>query len=176
MPSSSNLTSMFPSTSPTSKSNLPLVFFFLSSSLFLCFFFLCSLFLLYFFLIFAFPRFRIFASFDSDIHFIIFIYYYYNNIIGYMPIAFNTFFTISLSTGQLTQTDGGPGETPDPVIISTSDGSAAMGSFLQAASFTHYPLFFLSSSFSSHFHLFFISFPIFFVFIPFSSLGLFIAQ
>jgi len=52
---------------------------------------------------------------------------------GYMPIAFDTFFNIDLSTGVLTQTDGGPGETPDPVIISTGDGTAAMGSFLQSA-------------------------------------------
>lgn len=54
-----------------------------------------------------------------------------------MPIAFNTFYTLNLTTGVLTQTNGGPGETPDPVIIATSDSSSAMGSFLQGA-YTQY--------------------------------------
>lgn len=46
---------------------------------------------------------------------------------GYLAMEFNTFWTINLATGAVTPQNAGPAETPDPVIISTSDQKYAMG-------------------------------------------------
>jgi len=62
---------------------------------------------------------------------------------GYMPENFNQFWTLHLANGFLNHTDEGPGETPDPVIISTPDQNYAMGAFLVSApaTYVHYARF-----------------------------------
>ena len=46
---------------------------------------------------------------------------------GYMPPIFSDFFTIELSTGNLTTLSDGPGEQSLPIVFSTRSGSHAMG-------------------------------------------------
>lgn len=68
---------------------------------------------------------------------------------GYMPIRFGSFYTIDLATGKLQAVDHGPGETPQPVILATSDSAFAMGSFLETyphADLISYARFYFPSS------------------------------
>lgn len=62
---------------------------------------------------------------------------------GYMPETFSSFWTLNLANGQLAAIDQGPGETPDPVIISTPDQTHAMGAYLAGAptDYVHYARF-----------------------------------
>jgi len=64
---------------------------------------------------------------------------------GYMPgdTYFNTFWTINLQNGTLTQVNAGPAETLDPVIISTPDRQYAMGAYIAIAPsvYAHYARF-----------------------------------
>ena len=46
---------------------------------------------------------------------------------GYMPPAFEKFWTLDEKSGQLQPLDDGPGEQPHPIVFSTADGSHAMG-------------------------------------------------
>lgn len=46
---------------------------------------------------------------------------------GYMPIAFDQFWTFDLKTRAIHQVDDGPRENPLPLIFSTKDGGHAMG-------------------------------------------------
>jgi hypothetical protein len=46
---------------------------------------------------------------------------------GYMPAAFNTFHRLDRKEGKLKPLSDGPGEQPDPVVLSTADGKFAMG-------------------------------------------------
>jgi hypothetical protein len=46
---------------------------------------------------------------------------------GYMPAEFDTFLRFDAASGTLLPLDDGPGEQADPVVLSTSDGSHAMG-------------------------------------------------
>jgi len=52
---------------------------------------------------------------------------------AYLPDSFSSFWLIDLTSGQLTPTSAGPGETADPVIIGTPTGSYAMGAYLASA-------------------------------------------
>jgi hypothetical protein len=46
---------------------------------------------------------------------------------GYMPNEFSEFWRVSKASKELQRLDDGPGEQPDPVILSTRDGQFAMG-------------------------------------------------
>ena len=46
---------------------------------------------------------------------------------GYMPEEFSEFWRVSTASRELHRLDDGPGEQPDPVILSTRDGQFAMG-------------------------------------------------
>ena len=46
---------------------------------------------------------------------------------GYMPKEFSEFWRVSKTSKELQRIDDGPGEQPDPVILSTRDGQFAMG-------------------------------------------------
>jgi hypothetical protein len=46
---------------------------------------------------------------------------------GYMPKEFSEFWRVSKTSKELQRLDDGPGEQPDPVILSTRDGQFAMG-------------------------------------------------
>jgi hypothetical protein len=46
---------------------------------------------------------------------------------GYMPREFSDFWRVSKTSKELQRIDDGPGEQPDPVILSTRDGQFAMG-------------------------------------------------
>jgi hypothetical protein len=46
---------------------------------------------------------------------------------GYMPPEFEQFFSFKRQTGDLEPLSDGPGEVPDPVVLSTADGAHAMG-------------------------------------------------
>lgn len=46
---------------------------------------------------------------------------------GYMPEEFSEFWRVSTASRELQRLDDGPGEQPDPVILSTKDGQFAMG-------------------------------------------------
>ena len=46
---------------------------------------------------------------------------------GYMPKEFSEFWRVSTTSRELQRLDDGPGEQPDPVILSTRDGQFAMG-------------------------------------------------
>ena len=46
---------------------------------------------------------------------------------GYMPKEFSEFWRVSKTSKGLQRIDDGPGEQPDPVILSTRDGQFAMG-------------------------------------------------
>ena len=46
---------------------------------------------------------------------------------GYMPREFSEFWRVSKTSKELQRLDDGPGEQPDPVILSTRDGQFAMG-------------------------------------------------
>ena len=46
---------------------------------------------------------------------------------GYMPKEFSEFWRVSTASRELLRLDDGPGEQPDPVILSTKDGQFAMG-------------------------------------------------
>ena len=46
---------------------------------------------------------------------------------GYMPKEFSEFWRVSKTRKELQRLDDGPGEQPDPVILSTRDGQFAMG-------------------------------------------------
>lgn len=46
---------------------------------------------------------------------------------GYMPKEFSEFWRVSTASRELQRLDDGPGEQPDPVILSTKDGQFAMG-------------------------------------------------
>lgn len=46
---------------------------------------------------------------------------------GYMPNEFSEFWRVSKASKELQRLDDGPGEQPDPVILSTKDGQFAMG-------------------------------------------------
>jgi hypothetical protein len=46
---------------------------------------------------------------------------------GYMPKEFSDFRRVSKTSKELQRLDDGPGEQPDPVILSTRDGQFAMG-------------------------------------------------
>ncbi len=48
---------------------------------------------------------------------------------GYMPPAFSRFWTFHPATGELKPLSGGPGEQEYPVVVSTAEGSHAMGVF-----------------------------------------------
>ena len=46
---------------------------------------------------------------------------------GYMPKEFSEFWRVSKTSKELQRIDDGPGEQPDPAILSTRDGQIAMG-------------------------------------------------
>lgn len=46
---------------------------------------------------------------------------------GYMPEEFSEFWRVSMASRELQRLDDGPGEQPDPVILSTRDRQFAMG-------------------------------------------------
>lgn len=48
---------------------------------------------------------------------------------GYMPADFSRFLRFDPRTGRLEPISDGPGENPDPVVLSTPEGSHAMGIF-----------------------------------------------
>ncbi len=48
---------------------------------------------------------------------------------GYMPAEFERFWTFDAAAGKLDPLTDGPGEQPRPVVLSTRDGSHAMGIF-----------------------------------------------
>jgi len=51
-----------------------------------------------------------------------------------MTIDYAAFYTIDLATGQLTSIPvNPPGELPNPLVFSTTDGKYAMGSFVKSA-------------------------------------------
>lgn len=66
---------------------------------------------------------------------------------GYMPPSFNTFFIINLDSGQLMRVGPNTAETTEPVIISTADGTHAMGAYLARApqsTYAHYARFYFA--------------------------------
>jgi hypothetical protein len=54
-------------------------------------------------------------------------YAQFEAVTGYMPPAFGTFFRFDPTTATLQPLSDGPGEQPDPVVLSTADGRHAMG-------------------------------------------------
>ncbi|MBN9122458.1 MAG: hypothetical protein J0I06_25495 [Planctomycetes bacterium] len=54
-------------------------------------------------------------------------YAQFEAVTGYMPPAFGTFFRFDAKEGKLKPLGDGPGEQPDPVVLSTTDGKHAMG-------------------------------------------------
>lgn len=56
-------------------------------------------------------------------------YAQFEAVTGYMPPEFSAFFGFDPSAGTLNPLDDGPGEQSLPVVLSTEDGTAAMGIF-----------------------------------------------
>ncbi|MEW4569370.1 hypothetical protein AB1L88_16010 [Tautonia sp. JC769] len=54
-------------------------------------------------------------------------YAQFEAVTGYMPPEFGAFWRFDATTGDLVPLDDGPGEQADPVVLSTADGSHAMG-------------------------------------------------
>lgn len=56
---------------------------------------------------------------------------------GYMPPAFDTFWTLDASSGKLLPLSDGPGEQSAPVVLATRDGRHAMGIYALPATADH---------------------------------------
>lgn len=53
----------------------------------------------------------------------------FESLTGYMPAEFSSFYRFDAQSAKLEPLSDGPGEQPDPVVLSTPDGAFAMGIF-----------------------------------------------